>query len=146
MRVRADDQVAARQMPAFGHDLVTDAVADVVEHRAMLVRECAHVAMHVGRFDIRRRRVMVENDRGFGSERQREFIVSRADLLDHLQRVRRACIVQHRKIDTRDDDIPGAYRFAAGVRSQYLLGDCVTHPSSGGAAAWTLRVELRRDV
>ena len=39
MRVGADDQIAAGQMPAFGQHLVADAVADVVEHACRARRQ-----------------------------------------------------------------------------------------------------------
>ena len=65
MGVGADDEIAAGQVPAFRHHLVTDTVADIVEHRAMFFRERAHVAMHIGRFDIGRRGVMIEHNGRF---------------------------------------------------------------------------------
>ena len=50
VRVGADDEIAAREMPAFGQDLMADAVADVVEDGAALVGEAAHRDVRVRSF------------------------------------------------------------------------------------------------
>ncbi len=70
MRVGADDQIAAGQMPAFGQHLVANAITDVIQRRTVFFGKCAHGDMDIGRFAVRRRRIMIEHQRGTFDMRQ----------------------------------------------------------------------------
>ena len=127
MGIGADDQVAAGQMTTLGQHLVADAVANIVNRRAVFFGELAHRHMGIGRFHIWRRRIMVKHQCGAFDMGQGEVGLTRAQLFDHFQRVTGTRVMDHRKINIRDDDFTGFGRFTARVIAENLLGDGMTH-------------------
>jgi hypothetical protein len=121
MRVRADDEISAGEMAAFGHHLMADAVAHVVERRTICVRKTAHGNVDVRRFGCRRRRIMIEHERRARCIRQ----LRHAELAQLLEGVARARVVQHREVDSRDDHFACA-NGAIGMRGEDLFGERIT--------------------
>ncbi len=66
---------------------------------------------------------MIEHQRGAFDMRQRFS----TELFDHLQRIARARIVNHRKIDIRDHNLTCFGRLSACVMAENFLGDGITH-------------------